>query len=172
MAKFVKVYDPHELERQVHFWLREHQAPGLLRFLASLPHGAEAAFLRGAAQLWVLQNAGAADIDARVQQVVEAGGGIGHGGRVAVRKPRGRAAQVQRVRLAALPAPLSGSDLVYAPPSPQPAAPIASPTPAPAPAPAAVAAAPVAQPLPASSAQEELTDQGMDLLDQMSSFAD
>lgn len=166
MAKFVKVYDPHELERQVHFWLREHQSPGLLRFLASLPHGAEAAFLRGAAQLWVLHNAGAADIDARVQQVVEAGGGIGHGGRVAVRKPRGRAAQVQRVRLATLPAPVSGSDMVYMPPSPQPAVPIASPAPAP------PAAAPVAQPLPTSSAQEELTDQGMDLLDQMSSFAD
>lgn len=168
MARFVKVYDPNELERQVHFWLREHQSPGLLRFLAALPHGAEAAFLRGVAQLWVLQNAGAPDIDARVQQVIEAGGGLGHGGKVAVRKPRGRAAQVQRVRLATLPAPVSGNDLVYVPPSPQPAAPIASP----APAPATVAAAPVAQPLPSSSAQEELTDQGMDLLDQMSSFAD
>lgn len=168
MAKFVKVYDPNELERQVHFWLREHQSPGLLRFLAALPHGAEAAFLRGVAQLWMLQNAGAADIDARVHQVIEAGGGLGHGGKVAVRKPRGRAAQVQRVRLATLQAPVSGSELIYVPSSPQPAAPIASP----APAPAARASAPVAQPLPTNSAHEELTDQGLDLLDQMSSFAD
>lgn len=165
MARFIKVYDPTEVERQIHFYLREHQAPGLLRFLASLPHGAEAAFLRGVAQLWQLQNVSAADIDARVQQVIEAGGGFGHGGKVSVRKPRGRAAQEQRVRLRALQA--AGSKPVYASPTPpaQAAAPVVPE------AALQIAAAPAATPLPTSSATEELTDQGLDLLDQMSSFA-
>ena len=168
MAKFIKVYDPAEVERQIHFYLREHQAPGLLRFLASLPFGAEAAFLRGVAQTWVQQNASAADIDARVQQVIEAGGGLERGGKVAVRKPRGRAAQVQRVRLATLSAPVSDRDMVHVPPSPPTAAPIASADPAP----RQLATVPSAERLPMSSALEELTDQGLDLLDQMSSFAD
>ena len=174
MAKVVKVYDPTEVERQIHFYLREHQAPGLLRFLASLPYGAEAAFMRGVAQLWVQQNAGAADIDARVQQVIEAGGGLERSGKVAVRKPRGRAAQAQRVRLSQLPvhAPLQTAkwEPVYAPSAPAPMAESAVTPTLPQGAKAASDPAPPLQ-LPAGAAVEELTDQGLDLLDQMSSWA-
>ena len=106
MGKLVKVFDPDERERQLHYWLREHQVPGLLRFLARLPYGAEAAFLRGVAQLWVLENGNAGDIDDRVNRAIDAGGGLERSNKVAVRKPRGRAAHVQRVRLDNTPTPV------------------------------------------------------------------
>jgi hypothetical protein len=95
MSKLVKVFDPDETYRQIHFNLREEQAPGVLRFLASLPYGIEGAFWRGAAAQWIAQHQGASDIDAHLQDVISAGGGMESRGvktRVVTKKARGRAA--------------------------------------------------------------------------------
>lgn len=77
MPKIVKVFSEDEVRRQVHFILQEHQAPGLLRFLSSLPYGAEGAWWRGVAALWLQEYAQAPDLEAKICAVMAAGGGDG-----------------------------------------------------------------------------------------------
>lgn len=70
VPKIVKVYSPDELERQVHFIVREHQSPGLLKFLAGLPYGTEGNWWRSVAMLWIHQNADCHDFDSRLAEAL------------------------------------------------------------------------------------------------------
>ncbi|MBG6083184.1 hypothetical protein [Rubrivivax gelatinosus] len=55
--------------------LRDHQAPGLVDFLYSLPNRYESAFIRGLVYQWVLENQDAKDLAERIEAVVNGPGG-------------------------------------------------------------------------------------------------
>lgn len=168
MPKLVKVYSADELERQVHFFVREHQSPGLLKFLASLPFGTEGAWWRGVGMLWLQQHAEAPDFQQRVAEALAASG-IEAG----VPTPRKRRAPV--ARLPKMPTAVTQRASQALPPVP--------PVPAQATSraervsheqiPVAVVSTESTQPVaPAQPASDELDDRAIALLDQFGSMAD
>ena len=55
--------------------IKDHQAPGLVAFLKRLPHGTEAAFVRGVLYQWLLENQDTPDFEERLTDVVNGPGG-------------------------------------------------------------------------------------------------
>lgn len=158
MPKIVKVYSPDELERQVHFIVREHQSPGLLKFLAALPFGTEGAWWRGVGMLWIQQHAESPEFQQELAEVLAA-----TGVEAGAPPPRKRRASVTLDRKA----PAAGTRRTQKPSPPVAQPPVVtaqSPTPQ-------VLAAPAVDHVTATE-PDELTDRSIELLDLFGSMAD
>lgn len=158
MPKIVKVYSPDELERQVHFIVREHQSPGLLKFLAELPFGTEGAWWRGVGMLWIQQHADSPGFQQRLAEALAA-----TGVEAGVPQSRKRRASVTRDRKAST-ARTSHTQKPSEQVAQPPAVPAQSSIPQ-------VLAAPAVGHI-TEPASDELNDQSLELLDLFGSMAD
>ncbi|WP_186214628.1 hypothetical protein [Burkholderia gladioli] len=139
MAKLVRLFDPNETERRINLVIQEDACPGLLEFLASMPHRTETPLLRGVIYQWFVMNRDADTLDEAIQAALEGSGGLlkSHSGTAAPKKqgpgrPRTRAIRTPR---AIAPRPVAKSKAPQDEPPANPDTPARAPTQSPVPAP-------------------------------------